>query len=152
MMKLLLLFLAEGMSFNLRNHLHVPHNGIFLKLHMNNGPITNNNPEKIIRTRDITKKICSFINFGVLSGSLLLGGKSSLAIGNIYELNSQSMLIQDISFNVIETKNEAQMFENSFDNTCKILRETRNDGKNISVIGFGPDSLTVPNGFRPGIV
>lgn len=76
----------------------------------------------------------------------------SRAIGSLYELSDQNMVLQDISFNVRNTFDDAAMVSAAFVGTCKPLRSTTSiGGYNTTVIGFGPDVYANPVNFIPGI-
>eukprot|EP01041_Mallomonas_annulata_P006952 gene6952-14113_t len=87
----------------------------------------------------------------VVLGSLLARGSKVNAIGALYEFKEQPMLINDVSFNVIETESEAIAFEKTFENACQILRTSRKNGENSTVLGFGPDSYRISPDFLPGV-
>ncbi len=75
------------------------------------------------------------------------GALPAQAIGNLYEFQEQSCLIQDVSFNVPGSVKDAQMFKALFQDTCLPLKEA----ETVTTIGFGPDSLQVPKDFRFGV-
>lgn len=77
--------------------------------------------------------------------------RSARAIGSLFELQTQSCVLQDVSFNVQDTSREAEMFRVLFQDTTKVLRSTSRGGSNTTTIGFGPDVYKQPASFRPGV-
>lgn len=60
-------------------------------------------------------------------------------------------LLQDVSFNVGNSEEEAQLLQALFQNDCKILRETSDRQVSERTVGFGPDSYEKSETFFPGV-
>jgi hypothetical protein len=73
------------------------------------------------------------------------------AIGSLYELQNQSFVLQDISFNVIEPEVETRAISALCLDTFKSLRSSVLDGNQKITSGFGFDSFQSPKSFYPGI-
>ena len=101
----------------------------------------------------VSSRVVLKSTFGLFFGAITLftSARKTRAIGNIFELAKQSMVIQDIGINVIETSSEQRLFERTFDGTCKNILSVERDGLNTSVLSFGPVSYISPKDFVPGI-
>jgi hypothetical protein len=73
------------------------------------------------------------------------------AIGQINEFKNQSIVLQDISFNVENTTAEVFFLKELFQNTCRELKSTKSTAEEVSVVGFGPNCYKSPLSFVPGI-
>ena len=81
----------------------------------------------------------------------LLRPQRANAIGDIFELREQNVVLQDVSFNVQNTYDDAASLSALFQNNCKVLRESSSANGNVTVLAFGPDTYTSPATFRPGV-
>jgi hypothetical protein len=73
------------------------------------------------------------------------------AIGTLSELTYQSLVLQDVSFNVLNAEHELKSLSALTQNTFKLLRKSTKNGKIIFVGGFGPNAYSSPLSFHPGI-
>lgn len=98
--------------------------------------------------------------FGCISYALLTKPPRAKAIGSLFELNKQSMVLQDIRFNVNNANQEIESFVALFQNLPQVLRQDKNTvttnpgpGHKLTTItsGFGPDTYDSPRTFYPGI-
>lgn len=97
-----------------------------------------------------------FASFGLSMLSALAMSRISKpsranAIGTLYELKDQDMVLQGVSFNVQNTFKEAAMLNAAFVDTCRPIRSTSVNGVNETVLGFGSDAYVSPKTFIPGI-
>ena len=106
-----------------------------------------------MNNNDIIKTTISntILNSIVINSLLLSKPKNANAIGNLYELSNEPMIFQDVSFNVLNTYNDAIMFQSLFQDTCQTIRSSSNKGINTTTISFGADAYKSPSTFRPGI-
>lgn len=111
-------------------------------------PFTSDEPKAMSSTP--FKNIPKVLAAGLFLGTVFGRRDSASAIGELYEFKNQSMVLQDIGFNVIETDSEASMFEKTFESTCFVLRSSRKNGENVTVLGFGPDNYRKSSSFLPG--
>lgn len=82
-----------------------------------------------------------------------MSNRPAAAIGDLFELQDQSLVLQDITFNVEDVEKDISMFTNLFVKDCKVLRRfsNRNSGIEEAVLGFGPDAYRKSDSFYPGI-
>lgn len=74
------------------------------------------------------------------------------AIGSIDELSRQSMVLQDVSFNVPNNQGDIASLQALFQDKIKRIREVNtNDNRVLTVIGFGADAYNSPSSFIPGV-
>ena len=77
------------------------------------------------------------------------------AIGDLSELQNQSMVLQGITFNVPPANADADcdMMEAMFVKRCSLLRRSTDPQQNTSTtyVGFGPEVYAVPPDFRMGV-
>lgn len=69
------------------------------------------------------------------------------AIGSLFEFREQSIVLQDVSFNVPQNTLDAEMLKALFVDKCSMLRSS----PETIVVGFGPDSFSQPVTFIPGV-
>ena len=77
----------------------------------------------------------------------------SHSIGPMSELKDQSMVLQDVIFNVNDVDQEIKLFQETFQDTCVLIHSETNQKENYisSSIGFGPDTYKIVKSFIPGI-
>lgn len=82
-----------------------------------------------------------------LGSAALQGPRPAKAVGNLFEVKSLPCVIQDVSFNVPDSKEETKMFKALFQDTCYPLQE----GQSQATVAFGPDIYDKPPGFFYGV-
>ena len=70
----------------------------------------------------------------------LLASTKAKAVGTIFELKDQNIVIQDITFNVANTLQDADAMTTLFQNNIRELRTSTANNQNVTVLGFGPDA------------
>ena len=70
----------------------------------------------------------------------LLSSTKAKAVGSIFELKDQNMVLQDISFNVVNTERDTDALTTLFQNNIRQLRTSGTNNMNTTVLGFGPDA------------
>jgi len=73
------------------------------------------------------------------------------AIGSIDEISKQSMVLQDVSFNVPNNQEDIAALQAHFQDKLKRIREVSTKERVMSVIGFGADAYNSPSSFTPGV-
>lgn len=95
------------------------------------------------------------LNSKLLLQQLLLYGviqsRPANAIGKLSEFSKQTMVIQDLLFNVQDAEKESEMMMALFQNTAKTIRSSTNSGEKKVVVAFGADAFDSPPNFFPGI-
>lgn len=81
----------------------------------------------------------------------LIKPKPASAIGKLYELKNQSVVLQSCRFNVEDVEADAKMFSAMFLRECKVLRRNKRPSSDEIVLAFGPDVYNQPRGFYPGV-
>ena len=133
-------------SFMNTNNINVKFNRIF-SLYSNTNKIPLNNNDNI---KNFIYK--SIFNSIIMNTAVILSNKQNVkAIGNLFEFKDQSLIFQDVSFNVDNTYNDAIMFKALFQDTCQTIRSNSNKGINSTTIAFGPDAYKSPLTYKPGI-
>ena len=87
---------------------------------------------------------------GVISTAFLPHRKAS-AIGNLYNLRNQKMVLKDVSFNVPNSYAEQDGLSALFQGTLQSIRTQNVGNVNKTVMAFGPDTLSKPPTFYPGV-
>ena len=87
---------------------------------------------------------------GAIGVTLLGVAGKSRAIGTMFELKDQSLVLQDIGLNVIESDQEIKMLTATFDNVLKVINSSKYGKITKSVLGFGPETYTSRAAFVPG--
>ena len=70
----------------------------------------------------------------------LLSSTKAKAIGSIFEIKNQNMVLQDLSFNVVNTEKDADALTTLFQNNIRQLRTSGTNNLNTTVLAFGPDA------------
>ena len=70
----------------------------------------------------------------------LLASTKAKAVGSLFELKEQNIVIQDITFNVANTLKDADAMTTLFQNNIRELRTSTANNQNVTVLGFGPDA------------
>ena len=84
-----------------------------------------NNPQQSsYKELDSAKKF--FIGSMLFSSVFLRKAQEARAIGSLYELRNQSMVIQDVSLKVINTYRESLLYTRSLQDTIKVIRNKNN--------------------------
>jgi hypothetical protein len=94
-----------------------------------------------------------------LKAALLLPTLSALgsyseparALGSLHEFKDLPCVLHSIDFNVENIDNEIKMFDGLFQQECKELRRFVTKEQATSYLAFGPDSISQPKNFYPGI-
>lgn len=86
-----------------------------------------------------------------VTAMVLSKGSAAKAIGTLYELKYQSVVLQDIAFNVENTYNDAAAMQALFQDNMKPLRTSTVNKVNMTVMAFGPDAYASPKAFYPGV-
>ena len=82
---------------------------------------------------------------------VLSKGSAAQAIGTLYELKDQSVVLQDIAFNVKNTYDDIATIQALFQDNMKPLRTSTANQVNTTVMAFGPDAYASPKSFFPGV-
>lgn len=107
----------------------------------NDPPSTNSIPTNSLRSdKDWTMKALKSLSILGSVALPLLSSTKAKAVGNLFELKEQSMVIQDISFNVANTFKDSDALITLFQNNLRQLRDTVTTSANVTVLGFGPDA------------
>jgi len=108
---------------------------------------------KIDRSIASSRNVIDFLRAGISLCSCAIGCPYEVnAIGSIDELSRQSMVLQDVSFNVPGNQDDIASLQALFQDKLKRIREvSTNDHRVLSVIGFGADAYKSPSSFIPGV-
>lgn len=91
----------------------------------------------------------------IFSTAIINRNNRANAVGDLFELKEQSLVFQDISFNVINTYDEEIMLKACFDNTFDVIASSQskngNAFVNMTTLSFGPTSYKSNNAFIPGV-
>jgi hypothetical protein len=77
--------------------------------------------------------------------------RAAQAIGELYELKEQSMVLQDVCFNVPDAAKEVDMLNALFVDKCKQVRSSKSKEELVAVAAFGPEYYKSPPSFVPGV-
>ena len=108
-------------------------------------PITSNERAQQSRTQLLRSALA--VGFGGAFGS----ARKVDAIGSIFELKDQKMVLQDICLNVPDTKSEALLLSDTLQQTINVISDKFVKGESTTVLAFGPTAYISPDSFRPGI-
>lgn len=91
--------------------------------------------------------------YGILTSFTLFSGQldRANAIGTLPEYQQQDMVIQDISFNVQDVEKDINALKELFQQDCRVLRQYQNSDTKYTVMGFGPETYSIPKDFRLGV-
>lgn len=81
----------------------------------------------------------------------MLQSRKANAIGDLYEFKEQSMVMQDVSFNVPDVEVESTLLRGLFVNFIRELRSFTSKDETVRVMSFGPDAYASPPTFIPGV-
>ena len=95
--------------------------------------------------------IKSLSTLGAMTALLNPVGQKANAIGTIYELKDQNIVIQDIAFNVENTYKDASTMQALFQDLMKPIRSRTVNKMNTTVMAFGSDAYNSPKTFHPGV-
>ena len=86
---------------------------------------------------------CIFLNSNIIP--------KANAIGSIYEFKNQNMCIQDIIFNVPDTKRDALLLSETLEQSIKVISDKFEKGSSTTIMAFGPTAYQSPSSFHPGV-
>ena len=95
--------------------------------------------------------IKSLSTLGAMSALLNPVGQKANAIGTLYELKDQNIVIQDLAFNVENTVKDASAMQALFQDFMKPIRSRTVNNMNTTVMAFGSDAYNSPKTFYPGV-
>lgn len=117
-----------------------------------NTPSTSSVPVRSLSGgKDWTKALKTLSYLGAVAIPLLSSSSKAKAVGDLFEFKDQTMVIQDISFNVGNTLKDSDALAVLFQNNIRTLRTDTANNLNTTVLGFGPDAYKSPSTFVPGI-
>lgn len=90
--------------------------------------------------KDWTKASKSLSFLSAVAIPLLSTSTKAKAVGDLFEFKEQTMVIQDISFNVGNTFKDSDALITLFQNNLRELRTDIANNLNTTVLGFGPDA------------
>lgn len=110
------------------------------------------------RSEDYVKNAIRWGASAFVGGAVISRSGKANAIGELYELRKNSMVLQDMCFNVAREsiEKDCDAIGALFVNSCRVIRGSDSTTANASaqkkaVLGFGPDTYTLPQSFIPGI-
>ena len=92
----------------------------------------------------------SIVSVG-LGATLDVTDRKANAIGTMFELSEQNMVLQDITLNVPNTKGEALLLSDTLQQSINVISDRFVRGESTTVLAFGPTAYESPKSFRPGI-
>jgi hypothetical protein len=90
--------------------------------------------------QDWTKALKSLSYLSAVAIPLLSSSSKARAVGDLFEFKDQTMVIQDIAFNVGNTQKDSDALATLFQNNIRTLRTDTTNNLNTTVLGFGPDA------------